>query len=131
MKISSIKTKVFLPVLTILVSIFMVGNIYAQTDVSEVTGTVTDAQGAAVAGATVTLNSPEKGFTRTTQTSDSGAYSFPGVPPGTYNVEVEKSGFKKSVQSNVQAPIASTVEINVALEIGNVSETVTVTSDTL
>jgi hypothetical protein len=125
------KTKVFLPVLTILVSIFMVGNIYAQTDVSEVTGTVTDAQNAAVAGATVTLNSPEKGFTRTTQTSDSGTYSFPGVPPGIYNVEVEKSGFKKSVKSNVQAPIASTVEINVTLEIGNVSETVTVTSDTL
>src|SRR5688500_13732343 len=99
MRISSMKTKVFLPVLTILISIFMVGSIYAQTDVSEITGTVTDAQGAAVSGATITLTSPVKGFTRTAQTSDNGTYNFPGIPPGVYNVEVEKSGFKKSVQS--------------------------------
>ena len=131
MKISSMKTKVFLPVLTILVSIFMVGSIYAQTDVSEITGTVTDAQGAAVAGATVTLTSPEKGFTRIAQTSDNGTYNFPGIPPGVYNVEVEKSGFKKSVQSSVQAPIASTARADFALEIGDVSETVTVTSNSI
>lgn len=131
MKISSIKSKVFLPVLAIIVSIFTVGNIYAQTDVSEVTGAVTDAQGAAVAGATVTLSNQEKGFTRTTQTADNGTYNFPGIQPGTYSVEVEKSGFKKSVKTNVQAAIASTAEVNVTLEIGNVTETVTVTSDTI
>jgi len=131
MKISILKTKVFLTLATVIISIFTAGDIYAQTDVAEITGTVTDAQRAAVPAATVTLISQERGFKRTAQTSENGVYSFPGIPPGAYSVEVEMTGFKKSVQSNVQAPIASTVEINFALEIGNVSEVVTVTSNTI
>ena len=131
MKFSSIKTRFFLPTLMILFSALMAGSINAQTDVSEITGTVTDAQGAAVAGATVTLNNTNKGFTRTTQTADNGTYKFPGIPPGTYNVTIERTGFKKSVQTDVQALIGTSAEINFSLEVGNVSEVVTITSDTI
>jgi hypothetical protein len=131
MRLSFLKTKVFLTLFTVIVSIAAVGDISAQTDVAEITGTVTDAQGASVPAATVTLTNQERGFSRTTQTSENGTYRFPSIPPGTYSVQVEKSGFKKSVRNDVQAPIASTVEINLALEIGNVSEIVTVTGDTI
>ncbi len=131
MRFNILKTKVFLTVFAVIVSITAVGRLYAQTDVSEITGTVADVQGAAVAGATVTLISQEKGFRRTAQTTDNGTYSFQGIPPGTYNIEVEKSGFKKSVQTNVQAPIASSVKADFALVIGDVSEIVTVTGDTI
>ncbi|MEP7212872.1 MAG: carboxypeptidase-like regulatory domain-containing protein [Acidobacteriota bacterium] len=102
-----------------------------QTDTSTITGTVSDAQGAAVPAAAVTINNSEKGFTRTAQTGDDGNYSFVAIPPGTYTVTTEKSGFKKNVQTSVQAPVASSATINVALETGNVSETVTVTSDSI
>lgn len=131
MKLSILKTKVFLSMLALIISVTTAENAYSQTDVAEITGTVADAQGAAVAGATVTLNSLERGFARTTQTSENGTYSFPGIPPGSYNVEVERSGFKKSVQSNVQAPIASTTRADFILVIGDVTEVVTVTSDTI
>ena len=131
MKINVIKTRTFLIVFTLLISIFTIENIQAQTDVAEITGAVTDSQGAAVVGATVILSNPNSGFTRTVQTNNNGLYSFPGIPPATYSITVEKTGFKKIVQANVQAPIASKTEINFALEIGDLSEIVTVTSNTI
>jgi len=66
-------------------------------------------------GATVTLSIADKGFSRTVQTNDSGAYNFAAVPPDTYSIEVEKSGFKKSIQTNVIAPVGKPVEVNVNL----------------
>jgi hypothetical protein len=131
MKISIMKSKVFPAMLALFVSIFTIGSIQAQTDVAEIIGAVNDAQGAAIAGATVTLTNPSTGFTRTVQSNDNGIYNFPGIPPGTYTITVERTGFKKSVQTDVQAPIASTTEINVILEIGDVAETVTVTSNNI
>ncbi len=125
------KSKVFLAVLALFISIFTIGTIQAQTDVAEITGAINDAQGAAVAGATVTLSNASTGFTRTVQSSNNGIYNFPGIPPGTYTITVERTGFKKSVQTDVQAPIASTTNINFTLEIGDVAETVTVTSNNI
>jgi len=110
---------------------FFAGNLQAQSDTSSISGSVTDSQGAVLGGATVTLSNAEKGFSRTVQTNDSGTYNFAAVPPDTYSVEVEKSGFKKSVQTNVIAPVGKPVEVNVKLEIGNVAETVTVTTNTV
>src|ERR1044071_2309304 len=74
-------------------------SVAAQTGTSSVRGTVTDPQGNAVAGATVTLNNAERNFTRTQVTNESGGYVFTTVPPGTYRVEVEGAGFKKSVST--------------------------------
>ena len=111
--------------------VFFAGMVQAQTDTSSITGTVTDAQGAVLGGATVTLSNADTGFTRTVQSNDNGVYSFPAVPPDTYSIEVEKTGFKKSVQTNVIAPVGKPVESNVRLEIGNVAETVTVTTNSV
>lgn len=131
MKISVLNTKVFLTLQTMLVLAFLAVSGLAQSGTTGISGTVTDTQGATVAGATVTLNNPEKGISRTVETNDSGVYNFATLLPGTYNVEVEKTGFKKFVQSSVQAVIDTPIQVNVALEIGSVGETVTVTADTI
>ncbi|HYO63485.1 MAG TPA: carboxypeptidase-like regulatory domain-containing protein, partial [Pyrinomonadaceae bacterium] len=100
----------------------------AQTGTSSVRGTVTDQQGNAVAGATVTLTSAGTNITRTQTTSESGAYTFTAVPPGRYRVEAEAGGFKKAVVEAADAAVDTPLDLNIALEVGNVSESVTVTS---
>lgn len=100
---------------------------FGQAGRSTVRGTVTDPQGGAVAGAAVTLTNTERSFTRTQVTTDDGGYVFSAVPPGTYKLEVESKGFKKAAVPEVKALVDTTVEQNVQLEIGSVTEVVTVT----
>ncbi len=101
---------------------------FAQTGTSSVSGTVTDSQGNVAVGATVTLTNPEKNFTRTQITNEDGSYSFSAIPPDTYVIAVNATGFKKVVLNDVKALIAKPTEANVQLEVGNVAETVTVTA---
>ncbi|HEV2762688.1 MAG TPA: carboxypeptidase-like regulatory domain-containing protein, partial [Pyrinomonadaceae bacterium] len=103
---------------------------FAQTGTSSVRGTVLDPQGNAVAGATVTLTSVGTGQTRTQTTTESGAYSFTAVPPGRYRVEAEATGFKKAVVETAEAAVDTPLDLDIRLEVGNVSETITVTSAT-
>jgi hypothetical protein len=98
----------------------------AQSGTSSVRGTITDQQGNAVAGATVTLSNAERSFSRTQVTNEEGAYAFNAVPPGKYQLEAESKGFKKSVISDVSALVNATADVSVHLEVGNVSETVSV-----
>src|ERR1043165_3082996 len=101
----------------------------AQTGSSTtVRGTVTDQQGNVVTGANVTLSNPETNFARTQTTNDSGAFVFDLIPPGTYRVEVEAKGFKKFVQTDVRALVATPTDLALALEVGAVTETVTVSA---
>jgi len=97
-------------------------------DTSAIRGTVKDPQGNVVAGASVTLINPSTNSTRTTTTRDSGAYSFDAVDPGDYRLEVESKGFKKSVITDIHAAVAKPTSVDVQLEIGNVTESVTVAS---
>ena len=101
---------------------------FSQSGSSSVRGIVTDPQGNPVAGANVTLSSPEKSFSRSQVTNADGAYSFKPIPPGVYRVEVEMKGFKKAVISNVQALVDTGLDANVQLEVGTVTETVNVSS---
>jgi hypothetical protein len=102
----------------------------AQTGTSSVRGTVVDAQGAAVPGAAVTLVDPATNQTRTQASDEDGHFAFDLVPPGTYRVEAEAKGFKKVVLTNVQALVAKPTEVSVALEVGQVTDTVTVSANT-
>ncbi|MEJ7847776.1 MAG: carboxypeptidase-like regulatory domain-containing protein [Pyrinomonadaceae bacterium] len=87
MKFSIASTK-FLSLLTLLLlSICLSGNVSGQAGTSGVRGTVTDQNGAVVAGATVTLMNPDTGFNRSTVTSDEGAFNFPGIPPRRINLK--------------------------------------------
>lgn len=101
---------------------------FGQAGTSTIRGIVNDPQGNVVAGATVTLINPATTASRTATTSDSGVYSFELVSPGDYRVEVEARGFKKAVITNVHALVAKATSVDIQLEIGNVTETVTIAS---
>jgi len=96
---------------------------------SSVQGTVTDANGAAVAGATVTLNNPETGKSQQTATSEKGYYRFTGLAPGRYTIVVEQKGFKKQIVENIDVGAEITQGANIELEVGTVAETVTITDE--
>jgi hypothetical protein len=100
----------------------------AQSGSSSVRGLVTDPQGSPVAGATVTLANSERNFSRSQTTNTDGNYLFKPVPAGIYRLEIESRGFKKSVVNTVQAQVDTAADIDVQLEVGNVSETVNIMS---
>ena len=100
----------------------------AQTGTSAVRGTVADAQGNVVPGASVTLIDPATSQTRTQVSTQDGLFVFDLIPPGTYRVEAEAKGFKKAVLTDVRALVAKPTELSVVLEVGNVAETVTVSA---
>jgi len=105
---------------------FLSINVAAQT--SSIRGTIHDAQGAGVKGAFITLQSETKSFSRTQVSNENGNYSFNALPPDTYRIEVAATGFKKSLLPGIQAMVDLSKDLDVALEIGGVSETVTITS---
>src|ERR1051325_4204528 len=101
---------------------------FGQGGTSTLRGTVTDPQGNVVAGANVTLINPSTNATRTTVTTDNGIFSFEQVSVGDYRIEVEAKGFKKGVLTDVHALVSKVTPVDVKLEVGNVSETVTISS---
>lgn len=92
-----------------------------------VSGTVTDSSGAVVAGAKVVLSDVASGTTRETTTTDKGAYAFPYVNPGTYNVNITKEGFKTTIVASQVVDVGLLLTVNAVLELGTVSQTVEVT----
>ncbi|MFH1574606.1 MAG: TonB-dependent receptor, partial [Acidobacteriota bacterium] len=115
----------------ILLSIFLIGLapcLMAQKGASRLEGTVKDSTGGVVPGASVIATNVDTGVAREVFSSESGNYIFPTLPPGTYNVAVELTGFKRAVAENVKLDVAATVVQNLVLEVGELSETVTVTA---
>jgi hypothetical protein len=106
---------------------FPVG-LYAQGTTSRVTGTVEDQTGALVAGATVTLTNEATGISLTTESSETGAYTFDLIQIGNYTVAVEKSGFKKTVSTKNPVNVNQPTTVRVVLVPGDVSAVVTVES---
>jgi hypothetical protein len=103
----------------------------AQAVNATVLGTVSDASGAPVANAKVTLTETNTNISRSTQTNESGNYVMPDLPPGTYRVTAELPGFKKASKAGVDVLVNTTSRIDLDLQPGDVSETVTVEAETL
>jgi len=101
---------------------------FGQQGQSSVRGVVTDPKGSPIAGASVTLAAPERNFTRTQVTNTDGQYQFKPVPPGTYRLDIEMKGFKKSLISSLQALVDTPADVDVQMEVGSVAETVNITS---
>ena len=101
---------------------------WAQVSLTgQITGIVEDASEAVVSGATVTAKNTSTNVTTQTVTSESGLYTIFNVIPGTYTVTVEQPGFKKSVQENVVVGVDTIVRVDAPLEVGAVTEEITVT----
>ena len=98
----------------------------AQLVTAALRGAVTDPQGAAVSDAEVTITDMGTAFTRTVTASSDGVYNFPDLPLGSYRLRVSHPGFKAAEWTGIVLHVADSVVINVKLELGPVSEQVTV-----
>lgn len=103
--------------------------LFAQGNLGGISGTVSDTSGALVPKATVIIRNAGTNQTMRLKTSDSGAYSAPSLEPVTYIVSVEAEGFKKMVIEAVKVDTATTATVNVVLEPGSVSTSITVAAE--
>src|SRR5262245_44976360 len=102
------------------------GLCFAQTDRGIVNGTVVDSTAGAIPGARVTVTHRGTNVTSATETTSTGDFTIPALPVGTYQLRVEKQGFKSAVRSDFVVNAGGTVTINATLEVGAVSESVQV-----
>ncbi len=103
----------------------------AQITTATMVGNIADPSGAPVPAASVTARNVDTGLTRTVVTGQDGSYRIDFLPVGKYSVEVAaSSGFKKAFRGDIVLQVNDTAKIDVALEVGSVTESVTITSDT-
>ncbi|MGH9679721.1 MAG: carboxypeptidase-like regulatory domain-containing protein, partial [Candidatus Acidiferrales bacterium] len=100
---------------------------FAQVTGATVTGTVTDASGAVVSGADITIKNTATAVSRTVTSDNSGTYAVPNLTPGPYEFDVSAKGFSTSVQSNITLSVGQQLLLNFALKVGETSTTVQVT----
>jgi hypothetical protein len=98
----------------------------AQSIEGAIVGVVRDDSGAVVPEVTVTVTNPARGLTRTITTDAMGNYTFPGLPPGSYDLTAERQGFRRAVAPNVLVEVNQTVRVDLTLQVGAVVEEVTV-----
>src|SRR5437870_12405495 len=91
----------------------------------KISGTITDPQGAQIVGAAVTLTNADTNVSTPLTTNESGYYEAPLLIPGGYRVTVEAPGFKKTVRSNLVLTMREQIRVDIGLEVGAVSESIT------
>ena len=122
---------VFQAVLFLLCTGVVVG-VHAQTStVGTITGTVRDSNGAVVPKAEVVILEERTGFSRTVKTNEDGVYLAASLPLGRYTVSSAPQGFKKTVNSGLELHVNENLVANLTLEVGAMSDTVTVTADSV
>jgi Carboxypeptidase regulatory-like domain len=103
--------------------------VFAQSNYGSIAGTVADSSGAAIADAQVTLSNISTTEKRAQPSGPDGLYSFVNLQPGEYRIDVEKQGFKRSAHPAITVEVGQTARIDVTLQIGDVSQTVEVSSE--
>jgi hypothetical protein len=103
---------------------------HAQTNVGQISGRVSDASGAALPGAVVTATNEQTGLAQTISTDAEGVFVFAGLPAGPYKIRVELSSFKPAERINLVLDAASRRTADFVLEVGDLSEVVSVTAVT-
>lgn len=102
---------------------------FAQDVTARIDGQVVDPAGAVVMGATITLTNTKTGEVRTVESNDNGQYTLTLIPPGTYDLSVKAQGFKEYLSKGLELSVNDRKTINIPLETGAVSESVTVTAE--
>jgi hypothetical protein len=124
-----LNANVCLPALAVvLISLVFPALSPAQQVTAAITGRVTDASGATVPGANVVATDKDRGTEWPTSTNAEGVYNLPRLPIGSYRLKVEHAGFQISQVQNIVLDMNQVARIDVALQVGNVTQTVDVTS---
>ena len=105
------------------------GYLMAQTSEGRIVGTVYDQAGAVIANAKVTVTNTATDVSRSLSTTSAGVYVVPDLPPGPYKVAAEAPGFKKAISTPFILEVSRDVRVDLKLQTGAVTETVTVSSD--
>ncbi len=115
---------------SVLICVLLVfGAAYAQGDRGTITGTVADAAGAMVPNVPIEAKNTETGAVYKAASSATGNYTIAQLPAGTYQLTATLTGFKQYVRTGITVQAAQTLRIDIPLEVGNISETVTVSAD--
>lgn len=105
------------------------GMVYAQSDRGTITGTVADPAGALVPGAEIQAKNAQTGALYKTVSTSTGNYTLSQLPAGSYQITVTAPGFKQYVRTGITVQVAATLRIDIPLEVGSITETVTVSAD--
>src|SRR5436305_402337 len=113
-----------------LLVLLIAASLWAQSEAvsAQLSGTVQDENGATVPGAKVTLLNPNTSFARESTTGDNGLYTFTLIPPGNYQIRVEKTGFSAFLQTNITLAVGQQSTLDARLQVGDVQQTVEVTA---
>jgi len=103
--------------------------VFGQSDRGTITGTVSDQAGALIPNAQVVANNTATGVQFNTQTTETGNFAIPSLPSGIYDVTVEVTGFRKFTQTGITVQVAQTARVDVVMQVGNTTESVTVSAD--
>lgn len=125
------KKKLGLCAVMVLLGVGLMSDVLAQSSTTgNITGAVRDPQGAAVPKAEITIEEENTGASRTVTADDDGFYSAPSLPVGRYTLSTSPQGFKKTVATGVVLHVSENKVVNLDLQVGQVTETVTITSET-
>jgi hypothetical protein len=119
-------TTVFAALLALLLCSFTA---FGQSNRASITGTITDSSGSVMAGVDVSARNVDTNVDTTAVTNDDGIYLVPNLPPGTYALNFSKTGFKQVQQNSVTLISTQVAKIDLAMQVGSVSENVTVTAE--
>ena len=106
--------------------ILAVSTLFGQGQYATISGTIADSTGAVVPAVAVRAINTGTGETHSAQTNDSGNYVIPLLKPGDYRLEAERTGFKRHLQAGITLETGTPVRIDIALEVGAVSDSVSV-----
>src|SRR6185369_4491292 len=105
-------------------------SVHGQSSTSgNITGTLRDPQGAAVQNVEIVITEQKTNVTRTVTTNDDGFFNAPSLPAGRYTLTASPSGFKKTIATGVELHVSENKTVNLDLQVGQVTETVTITSE--
>ena len=111
------------------VLLLSISSIWAQTGTTSLHGKVVDSTRALVAGARVTIANQAQGISRNATTESTGEFEFLALPPGTYVLSVEKAGFGKYEQRNLELLVSVPTSVNVQLQVGGITTEVEVVGE--
>ena len=124
------KTKLGREILTaVITAVLICAPLYPQGNAGRILGVVTDQQGAAVPGVTVTITDTQRGVSRSLKTDDAGEFNAPNLLPGTYSVRAEAQGFKPTEHTGVTLEVNQDLRVDIRLEIGTETEKIEVSAD--